>query len=190
MFFWSHVDVMENSKMLPSNRITHFSGWWSRPPLASRLGAMEEAAEAILFFICANGWLLGLVGWTTTVISRVGTCRSEILRLGIKLGSWRLCRHLHRQALGIFPKKCDYSNVNFHKQHIFRLVRMTRHSWVNMVYAQSCMKRMLFAAINHIGAFESNRMPWKTVSRRSIPNRFRFGQFMPRAIRHKFKGKK
>ena len=55
MFFWSHVDVMENSKMLPSNRITHFSGWWSRPPLPPGYGSTLLLLHMRQW---SNAWLL------------------------------------------------------------------------------------------------------------------------------------
>ena len=59
MFFWSHVDVMENSKMLPSNRITHFSGPDHQPlPLAmpwysssSSYAPMAAAASGLVVVV-------------------------------------------------------------------------------------------------------------------------------------------
>ena len=69
MFFWSHVDVMENSKMLPSNRITHFSGWWSRPPLPPGYGSTLLLLHMRQW---SNAWLLE---WSIKM-KKIGRIRS------------------------------------------------------------------------------------------------------------------
>ena len=57
MFFWSHVDVMENSKMLPSNRITHFSGPDHQPlPLAMPWYSSSSSYAPMAAAAGGTGW--------------------------------------------------------------------------------------------------------------------------------------